>query len=381
MKPEKKAASQFEPYCKPSSLIAGFLALFVSLAATAGTCELHSSNPLGNQPIVATMPLVGGNLTVGRDQPLGSEIYRQTFNATTGTRFHCLNLTTTILERNSFTATPLPLASWTGSPHGGKVYQSGVPGIGVAISFRGDTLPYNWNMHNCDSMMSDCDLLLYPWLMSFVVSLIKVGEVSPGTVNGANFPSISRDLVTDNVLTTIRLNFSGSLNIVSRTCQTPDINVPMGTHMLKEFSGKNTFTQWKDFSIALNNCPAFNGFYQGAGPSWADNGNVTVESRKNNVLQLRLDSTRIAVTPGLGILSINPSAPGKDPAATGVGLQVADSSGTPIPLATLHSSGITPLAVEGASYTIPLMARYIQTDDSVTAGPANATATFTINYY
>jgi type 1 fimbria pilin len=50
-------------------------------------------------------------------------------------------------------------------------------------------------------------------------------------------------------------------------------------------------------------------------------------------------------------------------------------------LATLRASGITPRTDEGASYVIPLKARYIQTESSITAGPANATATFTINYY
>lgn len=83
----------------------------------------------------------------------------------------------------------------------------------------------------------------------------------------------------------------------------------------------------------------------------------------------------------LGILSLNPSAPGDNPAATGVGVQVADSAGTPLPLATLRASGITPRAEEGASYSIPLKARYIQTGNSITAGPANATTTFTLNYY
>ena len=382
MKPEKKAVSPCAVRCKSLRLISGFLALFVSVVANAGTCEMASTNPLGNQPIVATMPMLGGNLTVGRDQPLGSEIYRQTFNPFTGTNIHCVNLTTTILERNSFSSTPLPLAPWSGTPYGGRVYQSGVPGIGVAIWFRSDTLPYNWAMTNCASMMANCVVDIAAGNMAFVVSLIKIGDVTAGTINGANFPSIIRDLVTDNVLTTVRLNFSGSLNIVSRTCQTPDVNVPMGTHMLNEFSGRNTFTQWKDFSIALNNCPAFNGFYQGAGPGWSNNGSVTgLDTRKNNVLQVRLDPTRTAITPNLGIMSLNPSSPGEDPAATGVGLQIADSHGTPLPLATLRTSGITPRAVEGASYTIPLKARYIQTADSITAGPANATATFTINYY
>lgn len=362
-------------------LVAGLLAALASAGAMANTCQLASDNPLGNQPVTATMPLVGGNLTVGRDMPLGSEIYRQTFMPSTNTILHCVNLTGRILERNYFTSTPLPLAAWTGNPYGGKVYESGVAGIGVAIWFRSDTLPYNWVMTNCDSMMANCRVNSGAGNMALVVSLIKIGEVSPGVINGARFPVVIRDLLTDNTLTTLRLGFSGNINIVSRTCSTPDVAVAMGKHYLREFSGVNSATPWQDFSIALNNCPAFHGFYSGVGPRWNQSGPVDdLNTRKGNVLLLRLDPVRTAINPGQGILSLDPSAPGDAPAASGIGLQVADSHGGALPLATLRTSGITPRAQEGASYTIPLKARYIQTASRVTAGPANASAVFTINY-
>ena len=67
------------------------------------------------------------------------------------------------------------------------------------------------------------------------------------------------------------------------------------------------------------------------------------------------------------------------PAATGVGVQVATSNGTPVPLATNRASGLTLRTTEG-SYSIPLRARYLQTANTVTPGPANASATFTIIY-
>jgi type 1 fimbria pilin len=54
-------------------------------------------------------------------------------------------------------------------------------------------------------------------------------------------------------------------------------------------------------------------------------------------------------------------------------------TGTPVPLATLQSSGLT-LSASESSHSIPLRARYLQTGASVTQGPANASATFTISY-
>lgn len=368
-----------------SSWIVCGLLLLNSGVVSAGSCKFDSSNPTGNLGLIATMPLSGGNLTVGRDVPVGAEVYRQTYSPSSELLVTCNGITTDVTERNYFSRLPLPSANWNSGPYAGKVYQSGVPGIGVAIWRGASVLPYDWNWGNCTGWTVTCTIRLYPFSNSMTVSLIKTGPVSAGTVNGANFPSIARDLISDTTLQAIRVNFVGSINIVSRTCSTPDVSVPMGTHIVNEFSGKNTFTPWIDFNIALNNCPAFNGYYQADGPIWTGSGSQgtvdNLNSRKNNTLQVRLDPTLAAINPSQGILALNPSAQGNAPAATGVGLQVADSNGGPLSLAILHASGITPRAQEGASYSIPLKARYIQTEDHVTAGPANATATFTIDYY
>lgn len=352
----------------------------LSLAAGVAMADCTYLSPATGS-MVRTQPLLGGNLTVGRDVPLGAEIYRQTFTSAIAYAITCSAGVYTIETRRTLPVTPLALSSWVGTPYGGHVYQTGVPGIGVAIWFAGHPLPYTNTDINCGGGTAACNIPLGTG-MSVDMSFIKIGDVSPGTIQGASLPTMLQQRVSSNNLEVQRINFSGSINIVSRTCSTPDVNVPMGSHMLNEFSGPNTFTPWKDFSISLNNCPAFNGYYQDSGPRLSSDGTVSnLNARKNNVLQVRLDPTRTPLNASLGILSLNPSAPGDDPAATGVGVQVADSAGTPLPLATLRTSGITTRAEEGASYSIPLKARYIQTASSITAGPANATATFTINYY
>ncbi|WP_380182963.1 fimbrial protein [Kalamiella sp. sgz302252] len=76
------------------------------------------------------------------------------------------------------------------------------------------------------------------------------------------------------------------------------------------------------------------------------------------------DNTVLALTEETGV-------------ATGVGIQLSDKS------------GVLPLFSESASYTLvsgnnvntlDFYARYIQKDAAVTVGPANAVATFTVNY-
>ncbi|UNM22698.1 type 1 fimbrial protein [Pseudomonas sp. ArH3a] len=352
----------------------------LSLVAGAAMANCTYTAPTtGSQ--MRTQPLLGGNLTVGRDVPLGAEIYRQTYSSAVKFEIGCSAGGYIIELRRTLSVTPLALSGWVGTPYGGHVYQTGVPGIGVAIWYAGQALPFTTTSTNCGGGTNPCAIDATN-SMVFDMSFIKIGDVSPGTIQGSSLPTMLQQRVSSNSLEIQRINFSGSINIVSRTCSTPDFSVPMGDHKLTEFSGPDSFTQWKDFSIALNNCPAFHGFYQNSGPRWNSDGIPSnLDSRKNNVLQVRLDPTRAPINASQGILSLNPSAAGDDPAATGVGVQVGDQNGVPISLASLRSSGITTRAEEGASYTIPLTARYIQTASDITAGPANATATFTINYY
>lgn len=361
---------------KKLKLSAAVLGLLSMAGMAMADCQFTQGAPAFN-----TMQLLGGNITVGRDVPLGAEIYRQTFQVPANTVITCSIQSTNIQRVRTLPVTPLSLSGWAGSPWGGHVYQTGVPGIGVAVWNAGSAMPFTQNYGNCGGGTANCSWTDVQNSMAFDLSFIKIGEVSPGTIQGASLPTMDQKWISTNTLDVQRVNVAGSLNIVSRTCSTPDVQVPMGTRMLNEFSGPNTFTPWKDFTIALNDCPAFHGFYRDTGPRWLNDGTTNnLNSRKNNVLQLRLDPTRTPINPTLGILSLNPSAPGDSAAAMGVGVQVANNSGTPMPLATLNASGITPQAQEGASYTIALKARYIQTGTSVTAGPANASAVFTINY-
>ncbi|WP_265524895.1 fimbrial protein, partial [Providencia rustigianii] len=63
--------------------------------------------------------------------------------------------------------------------------------------------------------------------------------------------------------------------------------------------------------------------------------------------------------------------------ATGVGIQITDDVNTIIPLFT--ASKTYPLK-NGVENSLDFRARYIAKSDTVTTGPANGTATFTINY-
>ncbi|EKT57149.1 fimbrial protein [Providencia burhodogranariea] len=63
--------------------------------------------------------------------------------------------------------------------------------------------------------------------------------------------------------------------------------------------------------------------------------------------------------------------------ATGVGIQITDDTNTVVPLFTPSKAYALKQSVENS---LDFRARYIAKTDAVTVGPANANATFTINY-
>jgi type 1 fimbria pilin len=332
--------------------------------------------------VIRTMPLIGANLTVGRDVPLGTVVFKQSFRNSTGYQLVCTPGEYPLSRARTLAATPLPVTGWSGGDLAGKVYQTGVAGIGVYLASEGRTVPDTSNFINCGGGVNICRQT--PQL-GFDVLFIKIGDVSPGTIQGVQLPTLQADWISPTETTTMQLvDLSGTINVVSRTCDTPDVDVPMGSHPIFDFKGVGSATQWKNLEIVLSNCPAFYGIYPGniGSPVFDSEGQQIDNGRAPNVLAFRLDPTDGVIDAGQGIIALRPVTGGGDAEATGVGIQigVGHTNPAPVVLSTLQPSGITPTQLDGASYSIPLSARYIQTGDTVTAGPANGSVVFTINY-
>ncbi|MFI8394955.1 fimbrial protein [Pseudomonas sp. NPDC078863] len=337
----------------------------------------------GTNTVNRTVALIGTNITVGRDVPLGTTLFKQTF--TTSTNLSRVTCDPGVYDRTrsrTLSSTPLPLSSWSGQ-YAGKVYESGVPGIGVYIWSEGQAAPDSATSGNCGGGTGFCTQ--NPTL-GFDLLFIKTGDVSPGTIQGASLPSVQLDWISPtNTLNLQNVNFIGSVNVVSRTCVTPDVNVPLGTRSVNEFAGVGTGTPWQSFQISLNNCPAFHGTFPGSPTSPIFDGSTdtpTEQGRASNILRFRLDPVDSVIDPVQGIIGLTPSPSGFLPAATGIGIQIGtgDAVPVPVPLSTLRPSGVVTTTTEGASYVIPLKARYIQTAATMTPGPANGAVVFTIDY-
>lgn len=146
------------------------------------------------------------------------------------------------------------------------------------------------------------------------------------------------------------LNITG--RILSSACQ-PEINpltVPLGNISRSALSGKGVTAPAIGFQLRLKNCPA-------------EIGQIKVQFDGTPASG---DNSALALTAGTGV-------------ASGVAVQLQDAAGAIVPPG--QPSAL--MAIKGGSgslNSLKFTARYIATADKLTAGSANASATFTIWY-
>lgn len=347
-------------------------------SAQAVTCAVDASAP----GIMTTVALQGGNITVGQDVPVGTTLFRQYFKPSYGPAVHCAsNPTAWSWEaRSSYGFSPKPLSAWNSGAWAGKVYETGVPGIGVVAWYSGNAFPYR---RDGKSVPVNTDYT-YRSEVSFDISFIKIGPIAPGIIRGQDLPTVVMDFIPDSGAS-VRLSsvsFTGTLNVVSQTCTTPNPVVQLGNYNASQvFKSVGTTTSWTDASLRLTNCPRFYGLMD-SGQSNYGSDSITDRGKAGtpqaNTLGLTLKPNTSIIDATRGIIGLRNEAN----VATGVGIQlVTNSAGAGTP-AQFNSEMRYPTTNNGSGIvTLPLFARYIQTNATVTPGHANATMTYTINYY
>lgn len=211
----------------------------------------------------------------------------------------------------------------------------------------------------------------------YYISLVNGSLLQPGVLTGSDLPTFGiygmiykKDGTPydGKKISMGSISFSGSMNVIPFTCQTPDVVVPMGKYKMTDFTGVGSTSQWVDFNIELDNCP---GNYPGYNNSMTKNNvSVLVNAVYGNPTP---DSFRLKSGAG---------------SAVGIDMQVRKKNDTSVltmgtgfdpriafhPMGTAGNTGIT-------RFRIPLQARYIQSGGQVTPGLAESALTFTINYY
>ncbi|BEM60177.1 hypothetical protein SME22J_40380 [Serratia marcescens] len=347
------------------------LALALAKSAWAD-CDYSDKSDIKNA-LNITAPIVSGNITVGSEVARGATLYTQNFNPTFRNVYvECSTAQQFVAIDMGYEPPPHPLSEWSGGF--GKVYQTGVPGVGVFIDNH--TLPFTlpYSSQSTDSNT------LYGWssnLFKYRIRLIKTGDIQPGTITGADLPClVTRVGPVVSPFTAMRLCFTGSINIVAQTCTTPDVFVAMGNYETGAyFKGQGSVTEWKDASIRLLNCPRF---YGTTSTYYSDSGAGGITSSTPNRIEVSLTPNTDIIDSDQGILSLKKGSGSAD----GIGIQLAYNFGGVRQWVNFARTMTREMPNSDAtSYTIPLQARYIQTEPTVTPGAADATVTFNINYY
>ncbi|SDD88367.1 major type 1 subunit fimbrin (pilin) [Cupriavidus sp. YR651] len=188
-------------------------------------------------------------------------------------------------------------------------------------------------------------------LITTITEFIKTGPISPGTLTTVPRVKVEYAFTDRPARSEITPFFSGSATgtISTNACATPNITVDMGSHKSTEMSGIGTSTSSTNFNIALNNCPA----------------DITA-------IKYQIDAVTSVLDAANAVVALDGSS-----SAKGVGVQLLNNAGN------VQTLGVenTLAGVNGASsYTIPLRARYRQTEGSVRGGTANSSMTFSILY-
>lgn len=333
-------------------------------------------------------PLQGSNITAGNELPNGTILYQQRIQSTkdyTNAPHGMCDGSGPFTDKQYayITSTPNGLSSWQGGTYSGKIYNTNVPGVGVVITVGSanglNTTKFKWYEETRASIGN-----VQVWTTASVI-FIKTGDISPGILNGASLPTVryQNDYTTTagQVVFTwnpYTFNFSGTLNIVSRTCDVSSFSVSLGSWDVTALEKKG-FTDWQDASIKMSGCPRFYGYISNPFTTAHLTGkNTTAISYTSNVFGLKLSPLYGIVDASQGTMNIEPDTN----AARGVAIQIGTGSAASNALFNLGSEQRITAPNDGrAEISIPLVARYIKTDERLSAGKADGKIVFTINYY
>ncbi|GAB5094653.1 fimbrial protein [Caballeronia sp. HLA56] len=301
----------------------------------------------------------GSILTAWSLSPLKSDYYTCTVvgSVYTGTDFETAGVTTD--SRTTYTVTYNGVAF--------AVYPTTVPGIGIAMG--GYVVPdgRQTNLRSFEKMGSQWN---YPGTIynggQLIVALVKIGDVTPGTLSGTIAQAFSWQTLTPppagNVLSAGVIDFNITPVVITvLTCETPDVTVPMGTQGPADLPSVGAApSKVIGFNLSFNNCPA------GAAVPNTSAGLI-------HSVQYRIDPTNGTIAGFTDVAALNGS-----PSAGGVGIQLYDSTGSVFGFGVNRTlSGFD--GTRNSSYTLPMTARYYRTG-ALSAGPANATMTLTVLY-
>lgn len=400
-----------------SSKIISALLLGGVLGTPQAWAEIHCFAPRGAPPQY-TIPLNPQNISTGIDAPIGTILYdgrwigpnqandaQRTICRDTSPRGAAAQRESTHLVYNiAVEQAPLRLVNWTSGPYANAVYETGIPGIGVVIIASGaggglgkplvkGGTPMQLGtigLRNSTSMMADIKSVMSGQNLRLL--LIKTGSLRPGRyhLNSIVLPRLkiyldnhpAANLTAGLPIEVAKIQYQGNLAISTASCRTPNLTVNMRKHNAPAtFTGVGSASPWVDFAIYFTDCNVFYGHPTEKNPFFMFNYPHEIAEQKieMNIVNISFKPLNGIIDADKGILALEKS----DTSASGIGIQLVEiSEGEKKNLTKLglrrghfymHNS-------HRSSYERRMSARYIQVDERVTPGSANAQVMFTVTY-
>ncbi|HAV1840582.1 TPA: type 1 fimbrial protein [Enterobacter hormaechei subsp. steigerwaltii] len=326
------------------------------------------------------MPLLTNSISLGKDAPVGTVLYRQTITPSGTYDIKC-DSTTDVTFSYVIAGT---VSAYSGSYPYDHVFDTGYAGIGYAVWNTRRNISYSFGLSSYSVITGVTSYSVEKDDMQMEFALIKTGDIAAGVLDLDSLTVSSFRVKTSSTSTAFALKFTGSLNITLPTCTTPDYTVNLGKWGQARFNGKGAASAWVDSSIRLTGCGQFNGNFTaktGSTNVWSDNGDYSAAAPEQNRWSVSLSSVNGVIDADSGIISTDASA---TDAAQGLGIQLCqgltESGGTS--LVKIGGSALTGTFTTSGetSYVIPLSARIIQIEDSVVAGNITGKVVYTLNY-
>lgn len=142
------------------------------------------------------------------------------------------------------------------------------------------------------------------------------------------------------------------ISLVSKACSTPDVTVPLGNHMSRDFAQVGSQSKPVKFTLSIRNCPAGLSTVK-----YGFNSPSSDYSAKDGIVGLRANAT-----------------------AKGVKVKLLNADGTAVVALDKWYTLSGYNASRGGDYTVSLSAAYIRTASVVTSGTADAELTIAMSY-
>lgn len=241
------------------------------------------------------------------------------------------------------------------------VYATSLPGVGFAVMARDPGQPFHPLDHGATALLTVKHNKPNGWGLQGRIYLVATGPVSAGTITAHTFANYTLTNVTTSGPGYVSVSLSNAVIAppLRPTCHvsTPSVAMPMGPVAGRDFKGVGSYAARVSQNIRLN-CAGGTG---GSLDIWVTVSDQTNPANRSSQLSL----TRTSTAKGVAIQLLS------GPSVLSYG---ADSAS----VGNLNQWRVT--STSNGTITIPLTARYVQTEKMIKPGTANGLASFTMSY-